>query len=213
LLRLRVLAVLLSIPGAASVAQESTNEIWPAVNVYWRPAEHYRSFLDLSASSEREGAKREATAGIYQDYLQLPRAFVRIGYAYTFSTRDDSYRESRLVGELNLGRDLPMTLRLINRLRGELRWVNGEQSYRVRDRIHLQRGTRGVLHPRLKPYATIEAYYDSRYRTIARVGGKVGSDVRLGGPFALELYLARQDNSRSEPRHVNALGLTVTLSY
>jgi hypothetical protein len=211
-------AVLVALPAAAAFAQESTSEVWPAVNIYWRPAEHYRSFLDLSASSEREGAKREATVGIYQDYiyqthLQRPRAFVRLGYAYTFSTRDDSYRESRLVGELNLGRDIPMTLWLVNRLRGELRWVNGEQSYRVRDRIHLQRGTRGVLHPRLRPYATIEGYYDSRYRTIARVGGRIGSDVRLGDHTSIEIYVARQDNSRSEPRHLNAFGLTVTLSY
>jgi Protein of unknown function (DUF2490) len=211
--RLGALALLVSIPGTAAIAQESASEVWPAVNIYWRPAEHYRTFVDLSASSEREGAKRESTVGIYQDYLRLPRAFVRIGYGYTFSTRDDSYRESRLVGELNLGRDLPRTLRLVNRLRGELRWVNGEQSYRVRDRIHLQRGTRGILHPRLKPYGTVEAYYDSRYRTIARIGGKVGSDVRLTEHVGLDVYVARQDNSRTEPRHVNALGLTVTLSY
>lgn len=211
-MRLRALAVLVCIPGAA-LSQESTSEVWPAVNVYWRPAERHRTFLDLSASSEREGAKREGSVGIYQDYLQLPRAFIRVGYSYTFSTRDDSYRESRVVGELNLGRDLPKTLRLINRLRGELRWVNGEQSYRVRDRIHVQRGARLSHNPRFKPYGTLEAYYDSRYRTIARLGGKVGSDIRLGGPAGVEIYLARQHNSRSKPRHVTALGLTVTLSY
>lgn len=212
-MRLLALAVLVLLRSAAALAQESTSEIWPAVNVYWRPAEHYRSFLDVSGSSEREGAKREGTIGVYQDYLQLPRAFLRLGYAYTFSTRDDSYRESRLIGEVNLGRDLPKMLRLVNRLRGELRWINGEQSYRVRDRVHVQRGARLRQIPRFKPYATLEAYYDSRYRTIARIGGKVGSDIRLGGPAGLEIYVARQDNSRSQPKHVTALGLTVTLSY
>jgi hypothetical protein len=210
---LRTLAVLALLPGTALAAQSGSTEVWPAVNIYWRPAEHQRTFVDLSLSNEREGPKREATVALYQDYLWLPRGFVRAGYAFTFSTRDASYRESRVVSELNLARDLPKTLRLVNRLRAELRWVNGEYSYRVRERLHLQRGVRLTQAPRVKPYGTVEAYYDSRYRAIARLAGRGGAEVRIGGPTSLDVYLARQDNLRSDPPFVNALGVTVTLSY
>jgi hypothetical protein len=212
--RIRTLAVVLTlVPGTTAAAQGGTTEVWPALNIYWWASEHYRTFADVSASTEREGEKREATVGLYQDFLRLPRAFARAGYSYTFSTRDASYRESRLVGEVNLGYAVSKTLRLVNRVRGELRWVNSEYSYRVRERVHLQRGAGEAQRPPLMPYATLEAYYDSRYATIARIGGRVGSDVRLSGPATLDVYLARQNNSRSEPRYVNALGLTVRLSY
>ena len=67
--------------------------------MYWRPAVHQRTFLELSSSTEREGTKRESTVGLYQDYLSLPKGYLRAGYRFTFSTRDASYRESRIVGE------------------------------------------------------------------------------------------------------------------
>jgi hypothetical protein len=210
--RLCFFALLVAVAGRAA-AQGGTTEVWPELDVYWRPAERQRTFLELSASTEREGDKREATFGIYQDYLRLPRAYVRGGYRFTFSTGDASYRESRLVGELVLGGNLAPRARLVNRLRTELRWVNGEYSYRVRDRLHLQRTA--PTRPRLKPwpYGTIEAYYDSRYRSIARIGGRVGAEAHVRGPLSMDLYVARQDNFRSTPKYVNAFGVVARLEY
>ena len=212
-MRFHALAVLpLLLPGTA-MAQRGATETWPALHVYWQPAERQRSFLDLSLSAEREGTKREGTVGFFQDYLRLPRAFARVGYSATFSLRDASYRESRFVGEVNLGYALSRTLRLVNRVRSELRWVNGAYSYRLRERVHVQRTTRADHVPRSRPYATLEAYYDSRYDTIARVGGRVGTELRLRGSDFFDVYLARQNNSRGLPPYVNALGLTLRLTY
>ena len=181
--------------------------------MYWQPAEHQRTFLELSASTEREGAKREATVGLYQDYLMLPAMFFRGGYRYTFSTRDASYRESRIVTEANITAYSSHPMRLVNRSRLELRWVNGESSYRIRDRLHLQRMPADPKGLALAPYVTFEAYYDSRYRTIARIGGRVGTELHVYGPTSMDVYIARQSNSRSEPRYVNALGVTAKLNY
>jgi hypothetical protein len=199
--------------GTALPAQTGgASEVWPAVHVFWRPAEHQRTYLDVSLSTERESRKREGTVGIYQDYLRLPRGFARLGYSHSFSTRDASYRESRVVGELNLARRIAKASRVVNRARAELRWVNGEYSYRVRDRIHVQRN--GWPKPAaVAPYGTVEGYYDSRYRTIARIAGRVGNEWRLRDPASLDVYIAHQNNIRGEPRYVNALGITVTLSY
>jgi hypothetical protein len=93
--------------------------------VYWRPAERLRTFLQLAGSEEREGSKREATVGLYQDYLRLPRVFFRAGYVFIFSTRDASYRESRGVAEANVTVANWRRLRLVNRPRLEPRWANG----------------------------------------------------------------------------------------
>jgi hypothetical protein len=198
------------IAGAAN-AQSPVNELWPELDVYWTPAKHQRTVLELSGSSEREAAKKEATVGLYQDYLQLPSGYLRAGYRFTFSTRDASYRESRIVTEVTERLTGSTAWRLVERSRVELRWVNGEYNWRLRERLHLQRffATPRRLDPR--PYGTFEAYYYSQYNTIARLAGRAGVEVRLWPASDVDLYLARQENSRGEPARVNALGLTVKL--
>lgn len=207
------LVALMTVFAGVASAQTSTNEVWPELDIYWQPAVHQRTFVELSSSTEREGSKKEATVGIYQDYLRLPAGFFRGGYRYTFSTRDASYRESRILLEANLAAYSAHSLRLVNRTRLELRRVNGDDSYRLRDRLHLQRHPADPKGLALAPYVTAEAYYDSRYRTIARIGGRVGTEAHVYGPVSIDLYIARQNNSRTEPRYVNALGLTTKLNY
>jgi hypothetical protein len=195
--------------ASAASAQQATNELWPELDVYWTPAKHQRTMLELSGSSEREAAKKEATAGLYQDYLQLPRGYLRAGYRFTFSTRDASYRESRIVGEATARVAGSTSWRFVERSRAELRWVNGDYSWRLRERLHLQRFFASPVRFDPRPYGTFEAYYDSRYDTISRLAGRAGVEVRLWPGSDIDVYLARQENSRGEPPRVNALGVTV----
>lgn len=198
---------------AAAASQSTTSELWPELDVFWRPAAHQRTFLETSASAEQEGSKREATVGLYQDYLNLPFGYWRAGYRYTFSTRDASYRESRIVGEGVASMPVLSRFRLLNRGRVEWRWVNGDPSYRLRERVQLQLVSMARRGPAWTPYGTFEAYYDSRYRTIARIGGRVGTEARLSDHLSTDVYIARQDNSRGTPDGLNAFGLTLRLSY
>jgi hypothetical protein len=199
--------------ASAASAQSSANEIWSELDVFWRPAQHQRTFLELSRRTEQEGKEPEATIGLYQDYLNLPLLYLRAGFRYTASLSDASYRESRIVGETTVTAYSTRVVRVLNRSRAEFRWVNSEYSYRLRDRVQVQRVPPDPNGLALAPYGTFEAYYDSRYNTIARIGGRIGSEAHVHGPFSIDLYLARQNNSRSEPKYVNALGLTGKLSY
>ena len=210
---LRVLPLVAVLCAGASLRAQPTSEVWPEIDLYWRPALHQRSMLELSKSAEREGEKHEATIGAYQDYLFLPLGYVRAGYRFTFSTRDASYRESRGVVESTLTADLTPLWHLADRVRLEPRWVNGVFSYRVRDRLHLQRERRPARAWALAPYATAEAYYDSRFDTIARIGGRVGTVLRFSPRRSIDLYLARQANSRTTPRDIEAFGVTLALTY
>jgi hypothetical protein len=208
------LGAALGVSVAATARAQSATEFWPELDVFWRPAEHQRTLLELSSSTERESKEREATIGLYQDYLRLPAVYFRGGYRFTFSTHDASYRESRIVGEITATAHTWGRIRLVNRSRGELRWVNDDYSYRIRDRLHLQRTPVDDQRGRaLGPYVTFEAYYDSRYNTIARLGGRVGSDVRINNRVIVDPYVARQNNSRGTPVIVNALGITMKFSY
>lgn len=192
-------------------AQQATNELWPELDVYWTPAKHQRTMLELSSSSEREATKKEGTVGLYQDYLQLPRGYLRAGYRFTFSTHDASYRESRIVTEVTQRVAGDSTWRLVERSRVEFRWVNSEYNWRLRERLHLQKFFASPMRFDPRPYGTFEAYYYSQYNTIARLAGRVGVEFRVWRASDIDLYLARQDNSRGEPPRVNALGLTVKL--
>jgi len=194
-------------------AQSVVNENWPELDIYWRPAVHQRTLLELSAVAEREAAERDAAVGLYQDYLRLPFGYLRGGYRYTFSMSDASYREQRIVAEGVVSRSVWSRFRALNRTRFEWRWINGDPSYRIRDRVQLQLDsatTRGLA---WVPYGTFEAYYDSRYNTISRLGARIGADVRFNRRVVMDLYLARQENSRGAPPAVNALGVTLKLSY
>ena len=204
------LAVLLPCGAAAQVP---VWEWWPELDVYYTPAKHQRTMLELSSQTEHEGTKHQATVGLFQDYLFLPSGFVRGGYRFTFSTRDASYRESRFLGEVNLTTWSSTKWRLISRTRGELRDVNSEWSYRVRERLHFQLLSQATAGPRFEPYVTAEVYYDSRFNTIDRVAGRAGVESHLGRTQVLDVYFARQENSRSTPGAVNALGITLKLNY
>ncbi len=194
-------------------AQSVVTENWPELDVFWRPAEHQRTMLELSAVAEREGAKRDTAVGLYQDYLNLPFGYIRGGFRYTFSTRDASYREPRIVAEGVASKAIWSHFRALNRTRFEWRWVNGDPSYRIRDRVQVQLVSTANTGPAWTPYGTFEAYYDSRYSTISRLGARVGTEARISRRLSTDLYIARQDNSRGTPTAVNALGLVLKLNY
>jgi hypothetical protein len=199
--------------GAAAHAQKPTTQFWPELDVYWTPAEHQRTFLELSSSTDQDGPKREDTIGLYQDYLMLPAGYLRGGFRYTHSVHDNSYVEYRFVGEGTFRVWARGLARLVNRSRLELRDVNNAWSYRIRDRLHFQRIPVNDKGFAFAPYITFEAYYYSQYNTIAKIGGRVGSEAHVYGPAWIDLYVARQNNSRTLPKYVNALGLTTKLTY
>jgi hypothetical protein len=192
-------------------AQSVTNELWPELDVFWTPAKHQRTMLELSGTNEQESAKKQATIGLYQDYLQLPRGYLRAGFRFTRSTNDASYQEARIVGEVVERVAGDSTWRLVERSRVELRWVNSDYNWRLRERLHLQRFFGSPVRFDPRPYGTFEVYYYSQYNTIARLGARVGVEFRVWKASDIDLYLARQENSRGQPPRVNALGLTVKL--
>ena len=206
-------ATLLLVFGAVAHAQKPTTQFWPELDVYWTPAVHQRTFLESSSSTEQDGPKREDSIGLYQDYLMLPAGYVRAGLRYTHSVNDNSYQEFRFVGEGTFRTWSRGLARLVSRSRIEIRDVNSDWSYRIRERLHLQRIPVHQNGLAIAPYITLEAYYYSQYNTIARLGGRVGSEAHVYGPAWVDLYIARQDNTRTLPKYVNALGLTAKLTY
>lgn len=204
----------LFIAGGRAAAQRPTTEGWPEIDVYAYESDNARAMLEMSKSTERDGPKHDASFGLYQDWLGLPAGVLRAGYRYTFSTRDASYRESRIVTAATFTVYRALGMRLVNRFRPELRWINGDPSYRLRDRLHLQKYSTDSTGWRWAPYGTLEGYYDSHFPDVAisKIGARAGTELHLLGRYAFDVYVARQESSRSQPTEVNALGLTATFT-
>jgi len=212
-LRLALLGLVLAVPHAVLAQVTTTAEIWPELDIHWWTSSEMRTVLEMSLSTERERTNREATVGLFEDYLKLPGGYLRGGVRYTFSTTDASYQEYRGVGDAVLRVYGTKRVRLLNRTRGELRWVNGEYSYRLRDRLHLQRLPRDTTGRAWAPYGTTEVYYDSRYGGISRIAGRVGTELRLGGRARIDVYIAHQHDTRPERANISAFGVTARLTY
>jgi len=201
----RLAAAVIAIATAAGRAQ--TTQYRPELDVYWKSSDHARTFFQLAGQAEHAPVSRDPLIGLFEDFLFVPDGYVRGGYRYNLH----SY-ESRALVELAFRVFKAGPVRFLNRNRVEWRWVDGKYSYRARERVQLQR----VPPPKglgLAPYAMFEAYYDSRFRTIARLAPRLGSEARLGGPASMDLYYLRQDNLRGKPAYVNIGGLIIKLSY
>ena len=137
---------------------------------------------------------------------------MRVGYRYIAAIPDTSQREHRAVTELTFFRPFGQT-RFTNRTRVDLRWRSGEFSTRVRDRVRLDRAITTPWRQELLPYVMDELFYDSRYRAIVRNRLHIGTELAVTSHVSVDLAYVRQDDSRSDVRHVNALALTLALSY
>jgi hypothetical protein len=139
----------------------------------------------------------------------------RFGHRYNRTLHDngDPFREHRPIVELTPRYLLPAKLLLTNRNRLDMRWVNGVYSWRYRPRLILERefevGEKGVL----TPYTSGELYYDSRFDTWNRNRYAFGLQTTFNRYFIVDTYFMRQNDSRSSPNHVNAVGLALNLFF
>jgi hypothetical protein len=106
---------------------------------------------------------------------------------------------------------LPGKLILVDRNRGELRWVRGQAfSGRYRNRLWLERDCQvGWLV--FTPYLYDEVFYDSRYGAITQNRYAAGIQVPAGLHVVLDTYFRRQDQRQAPSRH--AIGLTLNLYF
>ena len=107
---------------------------------------------------------------------------------------------------------LPAAFWLVNRGGVEVRDVDGDVSARVKYRLGVEREVTlwGVT---MVPYAQAEVIYDTRFGVWNRQKYQAGVEVVLDARWRIEPYYARQDDSRSSPAHVNAVGLVLKLFF
>ena len=232
---IRLPVFLLVVIGAQGVkAQESStrNEFWPEIDVYIDLKPKLRLFLLGTVSkSVEDGELRnakgfESQIGAHIDYIPNEHIVLRTGYRFgtSLGTTDDPFKEHRLLAEQTLRKLLPGELLLSDRNREDFRFVNGDFSFRYRNRVTIEKEFKLFKQRTITPYVSGEIFYDTRYRIWNRNRLSAGVQTSLRrGPLRrmllpkrqviLDLYYTRQNDSRSDTQHVNALGASLAFHF
>ena len=232
---IRLPVLILVVIGAQGVrAQESStrNEFWPEIDVYIDLKPKLRLFLLGTVSkSVEDGELRnakgfESQIGVHIDYIPNEHLILRTGYRFgtSLGTTDDPFKEHRLLTEQTLRKLLPGGLLLSDRNREDFRFVNGDFSFRYRNRVTVEREFKLFKQRNITPYVSGEIFYDTRYRIWNRNRLSAGVQTSLRrGPLRrmllpkrqviLDLYYTRQNDSRSDTQHVNALGASLAFHF
>ena len=219
-------------PHARAQQSVTRNEFWPEIDVYINVKPKVRLYLlgTISKSVEdgeiRNAQGFEAQIGAHVDYIPNDHIILRAGYRFGTSVgdADEPYKEHRLLTEQTLRKLLPGELLLSDRNREDFRFVNGDFSFRYRNRVSVEREVHLFEGRTITPYVSAEIFYDTRTSAWNRNRLAVGFQQSLRrGPLRkmllprrqviLDLYYMRQNDSRSEIQHVNAIGAALAFYF
>jgi Protein of unknown function (DUF2490) len=229
---------LLTLLSGTLSAQEPTtrDEVWPSIEVYINVKPKVRLYLLGSVSKAVEDGELfnaqsyEAQFGAHVDYIPNEHLILRAGYRYgrAIGNNDTGFREHRLLSEQMLRKLLPGDILLTDRNREDFRFITGDFSFRYRNRLTIEREFQFKApffrHRTITPYVSGEIGYDTRFGVWNRNRYAIGVVQSLRrGPILrtllpkrqinLDLYLMRQNDSRSSPPHVNALGASLIFHF
>ena len=218
--------VIVSVCAGAQQASDTRKELWPEVDVYVPIDEKVRLFFLFAVTRAKETRENtEGQFGAHIDFTVNKRLVLRAGYRYGFSlVETDPFKEHRPILEQTYREQLPLNILLSDRNREDFRIVNGDFSFRYRNRLTLERefllGARSIT-----PYGSIEVYYDSRFKVWNRNRLTAGVQIQLKKALPLlrlltprkqviwEVYYTKQNDSRSQPHHVHAIGTALALHF
>jgi hypothetical protein len=226
------LAAALTLPASAAGA-DTREEFWPEFDAFFKLGERTRLFLMAAATrAEDTTGSGESTrissgqVGAHLDFTLHPiwRAklqgedwereryiWLRAGYRHLADFSNWSSGEDRGLLELHARQPLPGEFWLTNRLKWELRDLDGQYSNRYGVRLGLERQVTIGGHL-FVPYFHAETLYDTRFDTWNRQRYEAGFDVAITHGWRIQPYLVHQKDSQSESGNVNAIGLTLKYS-
>ena len=231
LILVAALALLAWAPPVRAQEETTRGEFWPEIDAWVGLGEGSRLYFLATVARNKDENLREGMVGAHVDFFLKPinprrrarldgpdlikRRYLafRAGYRYAWDVNDSAgYQEHRVLFEITGRTPATGGFVLINRNRLDLRDVNGERSWRYRNRTRLERDI--ALDSRAAtPYAMIEFGYDSRYDVWNRQRYFAGIEWPIGKTPILDTYYCRQNDSRSSIAHVNAFGLALNLFF
>jgi Protein of unknown function (DUF2490) len=236
-LRLIGLALIVWLGGATGAAGQdgTTKEIWPEIDAWLRLSPAWRLSMFVPISKNLETYYREGSLVLQADYafgsmknpqkrrmvddsraLEMKRFLFRGGYlgGQSLDDRGEAYKERSALFELHVRTPLKGRFLMSGRLRSDLRWLgdNHEFSARLRYRLMFEKEFL-VRRASIVPYASVEPYYDTRYKTVNRVRLVGGATLAIWSRFALETNITYQYDSKSSVTNLWALNVILHVFF
>ena len=222
-----MLAAVFSLTVCVRAQQPDTpKQLWPEVDVYVPLNEKFRLFFLFTVTKAEETRDNtEGQFGAHIDYTFNQRLVLRAGYRYRFSLAEtDPFKEHRPIIEQTYREQLPLNILLTDRNREEFRIINGDFSFRYRNRLRLERDFR-VLGRSITPYGSVEVYHDGRFGVWNRNRLTAGVQIQLRRALpllrhitprkqlTLDVSYTKQNDSRSQPPHLHALRTALVIYF
>jgi hypothetical protein len=223
--------LLVAAPLVKAQEPATQKEFWPQIDFYINLKPKVRLFLLGTVSKSVEdgelfnGKAFESQIGVHVDYIPSEHLILRTGYRFGTSVGEtrEPFKEHRILTEQTLRKMIPGDLLLSDRNREDFRFLNGNFSFRYRNRVTLEREFQ-LKKRTVSPYVSGELFYDTRYDIWNRNRLTVGVQISLRrGPIRklllpkrqviLDLYYTRQNDSRSGTQQVNAIGALLAFHY
>jgi hypothetical protein len=199
----------LAAPGAVA---ETRHEFWPEIDVWLKLGAKERLLFQWTHSSGRDYYFEETLWAVSYDYRVKPSLGLRGSYAYIVGDEQDGMTdiEHRVVLAATPSWTFHPGWLLTDRNRVDLRLKDGVFSWRYRNRLQIEKDVR-VGSYTLIPYGSAEIFFDSRFDVFNRNLLTAGLQFPISPALMLDLYFSRQNDSRTEPEHVNAFGVTLNI--
>jgi hypothetical protein len=211
-----VLSFIVFLAGSQRVVAAS-DQFWPELDTWVRLSDPAQLLFIVSGNRDADsGDKTDGKYGVYLDYRLNEPIALRAGYVFQRNLAEapgeQDTSENRLVFDFNYRWRIGERGQLVDRVRLDLRDMEGETSYRIRNRIKYAQEVK-LTHATFSPYASIEAYYDSRFDTIARFRTEAGATVPFARWFVGDFYLGWQHDTQPKDKKIAALGVTLNLKF
>jgi hypothetical protein len=224
--RLLMAVPLLLLSCLPARAQTSSTEFLPEIDAYFKLNSDIR--LVFQAKDTREGGdptqveigpsiefylkpliKLKNVTKFDLDDSKARPLVLSVGYRYVPSPDRPAVQRLEPVATFHL--PSPGRMLISDRNRFDLDWSNGSFTWRYRNRLTLERRvTIHSYHP--APYASVEAFYESKYGKVSTTAVYVGCMFPLGKHFELDPYYEHENNTGKSPnQQVNAAGLILNL--
>ena len=205
----------------SAVLADPTDDVewWSEAQLNWRFKPKFRLTL---AGALRRGQVNDAfinkQLGIGFGWTFHKNLSFATQYRHIISTPVPSRRsiEERVYVELTPRTDLRAGFVFSDRNRFDWRWINGALSKRYRNRLQLERPFALAFngHERqFTPYFYYEAYYDSRYKSLARHQIFGGARLPLAPHITFKGYYMRQLDGHARPGYLHVIGTFLQFDF
>jgi Protein of unknown function (DUF2490) len=202
-------ALLAPKPGSA---QGAMWEAWPEVDVSVQTASRWRAGFITRGQIADSAARSQLLLGLHGDYLFPPLGYVSAGYRH-YHSYGGKASENRLLTDVTLNKGLPDSFRFVNRAQIDFRWIGGDFSTRLRERMRLERLLHIDAGQTALPYVMSEVFYDTHVHAISRLRTTIGAELAPSSRGSVDVGYFRQDEYHSDTPDANVVQVILRLHY